>query len=371
MALPLLRLLPALALAALLAPGLARADDASIVSRDVPLRGERRWPRLRRSASRWSACTGRGAARSSSARARSRPLERVAAGGAGGGGPARSARAASGDAAPGGSATRGGSGPSDAIRYRLRGDVRRLRAWFVWSPEVRVPARSLSLAGSPAIVPRSAWRADESIVRAQAGAREQDPLLARAPHRRPERVLGGRVCGDRALDPALPREGQRLERHRLQLPRRPLRHRVRGSRQAARPQRRGAHAEGSTPARSAWPCWGSTGRRAWPPPPRARSRGCWPGASTSRTSTRSRRCPRSPGATRATPRGCRSSCAVSGHRDTGFTSCPGNRLYARLDAIAAAVGVTGLPKLYEPAVTGGLGGQVRFRARLSSAQAWR
>jgi hypothetical protein len=63
--------------------------------------------------------------------------------------------------------------------------------------------------------------------------------------------------------------------------------------------------------------------------------------------------------------------AVSGHRDTGLTSCPGDLLYARLGAIAAATQTIGLPKLYEPKVTGGLGGPVRFQARVSGALAWK
>ena len=63
--------------------------------------------------------------------------------------------------------------------------------------------------------------------------------------------------------------------------------------------------------------------------------------------------------------------AVSGHRDTGLTTCPGDLLYAKLDAIAAKTQAIGLPKLYEPKVTGGLGGLVRFQARVSSALAWK
>jgi hypothetical protein len=63
--------------------------------------------------------------------------------------------------------------------------------------------------------------------------------------------------------------------------------------------------------------------------------------------------------------------AVSGHRDTGLTSCPGDVLYARLPAIAAQVQKIGLPKLYEPKVTGGLGSVVRFQARVSSALPWK
>jgi len=62
--------------------------------------------------------------------------------------------------------------------------------------------------------------------------------------------------------------------------------------------------------------------------------------------------------------------AVSGHRDTGYTSCPGTALYGQLGSIASNVSRIGLPKLYDPEVEGGLGGPVRFTARLSSARAW-
>ncbi len=62
--------------------------------------------------------------------------------------------------------------------------------------------------------------------------------------------------------------------------------------------------------------------------------------------------------------------AISGHRDTYPTSCPGNNLYAQLPAIRRAVSQTGLPKIYEPAVSGSLGGPVRFTARLSATSDW-
>jgi len=62
--------------------------------------------------------------------------------------------------------------------------------------------------------------------------------------------------------------------------------------------------------------------------------------------------------------------AISGHRDTYPTGCPGTKLYALLPAIRAAVAKTGLPKLYNPVVTGSLGGSVRFTARLSAAADW-
>jgi hypothetical protein len=62
--------------------------------------------------------------------------------------------------------------------------------------------------------------------------------------------------------------------------------------------------------------------------------------------------------------------AVSGHRDTGSTSCPGTYLYSLLDTIAAAAEQIGLPKLYSPLVQGKIGGQVVFSGRLSSALPW-
>jgi hypothetical protein len=62
--------------------------------------------------------------------------------------------------------------------------------------------------------------------------------------------------------------------------------------------------------------------------------------------------------------------AISGHRDTGPTECPGNDAYALLPSIAKRVSLTGLPKLYAPVVTGALGGNIRFQGRLSSALPW-
>ena len=62
--------------------------------------------------------------------------------------------------------------------------------------------------------------------------------------------------------------------------------------------------------------------------------------------------------------------AVSGHRDTGFTSCPGAALYARLGALARQAAATGLPKLYAPTVEGALGAPIRFTARLSEPLPW-
>ncbi len=62
--------------------------------------------------------------------------------------------------------------------------------------------------------------------------------------------------------------------------------------------------------------------------------------------------------------------AISGHRDTNFTDCPGNALYAQLPQIAKDVAALGAPKLYTPLAVGKLGGPVHFTARLTSALPW-
>src|SRR5207253_10045334 len=62
--------------------------------------------------------------------------------------------------------------------------------------------------------------------------------------------------------------------------------------------------------------------------------------------------------------------AVAGHRDTGFTDCPGNALYAKLASLAAQASAIGQPKLYSPTVQGAPGGLVTFRGRLSTSLPW-
>jgi N-acetylmuramoyl-L-alanine amidase-like protein len=60
---------------------------------------------------------------------------------------------------------------------------------------------------------------------------------------------------------------------------------------------------------------------------------------------------------------------VSGHRDTGLTTCPGNVLYGRLDALAANARAIGLPKIFDPRVDE-VENLYRFRARVSSTVPW-
>ena len=57
---------------------------------------------------------------------------------------------------------------------------------------------------------------------------------------------------------------------------------------------------------------------------------------------------------------------VVGHRETGFTSCPGDALMGQLAALARGAWTAGLPKVFDPRVRGSIGGSVRLTARLSS-----
>ncbi len=57
-------------------------------------------------------------------------------------------------------------GPSDDFEVRRFGRVTRVRAYLVWSPEIRVPLRLPAATQTPTIVPRASWGADESIRRA-------------------------------------------------------------------------------------------------------------------------------------------------------------------------------------------------------------
>jgi len=56
-------------------------------------------------------------------------------------------------------------GVSDRIEARAAGDVSAVRAELVWSPDVKIPLRVTAAVGAPAIVPRLSWGADEKIRR--------------------------------------------------------------------------------------------------------------------------------------------------------------------------------------------------------------
>ncbi|HEX2426098.1 MAG TPA: N-acetylmuramoyl-L-alanine amidase [Actinomycetota bacterium] len=67
--------------------------------------------------------------------------------------------------------------------------------------------------------------------------------------------------------------------------------------------------------------------------------------------------------------------AISGHRDTGLTDCPGARLYPLLPSIRRVVARTGLPKFYDPRIStttlvAGEPAAVRIKARGSTTLVW-
>ena len=357
---PLMKLLLAAVAIALVAPAAARAEVASIVSRDVSVgaRGGRPLAAATPVQPRRAALAGDGCGRVPDARA-------SPGGGAPGG--RRRPRTRTGRTARGRAERPGWRlgnpywiGASDRLEVRTRGAVRRVRAHYVWSPVGgNDPSRPRTLAVADDADDRPAAllgreRADQAryaVVRGVA------PVRRRPPHGRHERVHARAVGGDRARDPALPRA--RRTAGTTSATTSSSTSSARSSRAGSAGSRRTSSARtrrGSTPVRPAWRCSAPTARRGSRPPPAPRSCGCSRGASTSRTSTRCGRSTSFRGATRASRAACRSSCAaISGHRDTGFTDCPGDRLYAALDSLARDVGRTGLPKIYEPVVAGHAG----------------
>ena len=260
------------------------------------------------------------------------------------------------------------TGPSTAIRYRTSGRVTALRAYFVRSPVVKVPFRAPAVAGAPPIVTRSAWGADESIrvgvpqyaasvryavVHHTAGTnaytRAQAPAIVRGIELYHVKSNGWNDIGYNFL---VDRFGTVYEGRYGGVDRNVV----------------GAHAMGFNTGSVGVAVIGSFESTSIPAAARSSLAAllAWrldlahvdPLSTLSVVSSGSDRFPA------GIPVFLR---AVSGHRDTGLTACPGDALYAQLGAIAGETQAVGLPKLYEPRVTGALGGTVRFRARLSTA----
>jgi hypothetical protein len=262
-------------------------------------------------------------------------------------------------------------GPSDRIEYRLRGRVSRLRTHFVWSPTTNVPSRTLQKAGSPAIVPRAGWLADERIKRAgpsyatairfsvvhhTAGTngytRAQSAAIVRGIQIYHVRGNGWNDIGYNFL---VDKYGQVFEGRFGGVDRNVV----------------GAHAEGFNT--------GSVGVAVLGEYSSLAVTGQAKDALARLLAWRLDVAHLDPGSTVSFPSGGNARFpagvavflrAVSGHRDTGFTDCPGTALYNLLNGIAGNVQELGLPKLYAPLVTGRVPGKVRFRARLSAPLDW-
>ncbi len=262
-------------------------------------------------------------------------------------------------------------GASDRVDYRVVGTVRRLRAWYVWSAVEPTPLRTVAMAGSPRVVSRAGWRANEEILRGRpryapslafavvhhtAGTNDYGPAASAAIVRGIElyhvRANGWNDIGYNFL---VDRYGQIFE----------------GRAGGVDHNVIGAHAEGFNTGSVGVAVIGNYSSASLTP---AAERSlvkllAWrldvahvdPLGVVTRLSGGNAKY------RRGTPVPLR---AISGHRDTGFTSCPGARLYARIPDLARRVAATGLPKLYAPQARGSLGGTIRFTARLSSAGAW-
>ena len=262
------------------------------------------------------------------------------------------------------------TGPSVAIQARALGRVSRVRAHLVWSPESFVPYRVTAAAEAPPIVTRLAWGANESIRRGPpsyapevrlaivhhtAGrndySRSEAPAIVRAIQLYHVQGNGWNDIGYNFL---VDRFGTIYE----------------GRFGGADRNVVGAHAQGFNTGSVGIALLGTYGSTR----PSAAAQEAialllaWrldlahvdPAGSLTFVSGGSERFP--PGVSVPLR-------AVSGHRDTGSTECPGAELYGRLGNIAATAGATGGPKIFEPEAEVA-GAAVRFRARLSRPQPW-
>jgi N-acetylmuramoyl-L-alanine amidase-like protein/flagellar hook capping protein FlgD len=347
---------------ALALPGVARAELASLESRDVPLgartvSGISRTPRFNLVGMHWNG-SGEIAFRTRSLTghwSRWRQVEAES-------GVGRGARRFSDPY---------WTGASDRIEYRRSGDVRRLRTHFVWSPVEAAPVRTLSLAGAPLIIPRSAWGANElikrgtprfadrlgfAVVHHTAGSntysRAQSAAIVRAIEVYHVQANGWNDLGYNFL---VDKYGQVFEGRAGGVDRNVI----------------GAHAEGFNTGSAGVAVLGNYQTARLPV-----------AAETALTRVLAWRLdvahvdPASTfdWITTGNPR-FRSGVpvflrAIVGHRDVGFTECPGSAIYSRFGPLVQAVAHTGLPKLYGPSVSGRLGGRIVFGGTLSSALSW-
>jgi hypothetical protein len=262
-------------------------------------------------------------------------------------------------------------GPSKAIQFRLRGRVTQLRAHYVRSAADGVPLRATSLAGSPPVLPRARWGAVESIRRgapeyapavrfavvhhtagANAYTRAQSAAIVRAIQTYHVRGNGWNDIGYNFL---VDKYGQVFEG------------RYGGVDKAVI----GAHAQGFNTGSVGVAVLGNYDTASLPRAARDAVAAllAWR-LDVAHVDPLSALTWRSTGNPRFSPGAPVFLRAVVGHRDTGFTSCPGAAVYGQLGLLARLTATTGQPKLYAPAVQGGLGGPIRFTGRLSQPLPW-
>ena len=262
-------------------------------------------------------------------------------------------------------------GASDRIAYRTVGKVTSLQAWYVWSPVGSVPVRTVAMAGTPPIITRSAWGANEEIERAPpryashvttafvhhtAGSntytRAQSAAIVRGIQLYHVKGNGWNDIGYNFL---VDKYGQIFEGRGGGIARNVI----------------GAHVEGFNTGSFGVSVIGNySATRITPATEHALVELLAWRLDVAHVDPLSTVLWHSGG----NPKYARGKLirlrAISGHRDADSTDCPGEALYAKLPEIAREVAATGLPKLYDPVVTGGLGGNVAFTARLSAARPW-
>jgi hypothetical protein len=263
------------------------------------------------------------------------------------------------------------TGASDRIQYRRTGEIRRLRAQFVWSPVEAAPVRALSVAGSPLIIPRSSWGANElikrgapryadrlafAVVHHTAGSnsytREQSAAIVRAIQVYHVKANGWNDVGYNFL---VDKYGQVFEGRAGGVDRNVI----------------GAHAEGFNTGSAGVAVLGSYQAAKLPLAAETSLARvlAWrlDVAHVDPASTLDWITTGNPRFRSGVPVALR---AIVGHRDVGFSACPGSGVYSRFGPLVQAVARTGLPKLYDPRASGRLGGRINFVGRLSSALPW-
>ncbi|HEY8645301.1 MAG TPA: N-acetylmuramoyl-L-alanine amidase [Gaiellaceae bacterium] len=260
---------------------------------------------------------------------------------------------------------------ADGVQFRPRGAVRRLRAYELWSRVTTKPVRRISATGTPTIVPRSGWGADEKIVRAKpsmapadrlavvhhtAGTNSYTAAQASAIVRGIEVYhVKGNGWNDIGYNFLIDRFGNVYE----------------GRAGGTEKNVIGAHSEGFNTGTVGVALIGNYSKAT---PPKVQQDAlvtllAWrldvahvdPLSTVVYTSGGNFKFKSGKNVTLR---------AISGHRDTGPSECPGTGTYVLLPALARRVSLTGLPKLYTPTVSGALGGPVRLQARLSSPLPW-
>jgi flagellar hook assembly protein FlgD len=262
-------------------------------------------------------------------------------------------------------------GGSDQVQFRTRGRVTRVRAFYLWSRVEQAPLRRVQVADSPPIVTRASWKADEKIRREKpvyapvlrfavvhhtAGSNSYTPAQSAAIVRGVELYhVKANGWNDIGYNFLVDKYGQVFEGRYGGMERNVV----------------GAHALGFNSGSFGVSLIGNYSSVSITPAQRESlvKLLAWrldvahvdPASTVAATSS---------GNPKYRPGAQVVLHAITTHRDTYPTECPGDAAYAQIPSIVADVARTGLPKLYQPTVSGALGGPIRFRSRLSSSLQW-